>query len=360
MQSLRKKTDLASLLESLLENVHNSLEADFSLLYVKGTSRFLAQMELEKGDLTSNVRLLVMSVIHGVMDTGESVSLGEVTVEKGSSGGVWTLMAVPLISDELPTLGGLVVGNQHSKIYHQRQVALLQTVAGQAALMIQNANLLAELEYKTMIQERTRLAREIHDGLAQTLGFLKLQLAQMKNYLAKQEYDRLDQSLQYCYTSLGEAYTDARQAIDGLRVGMGEEGLAGWLEQVKLEFIETSNIHVDLEPVEVQSILPPEVHAQLIRIVQEALSNVRKHAQASQVRIACREVNGMLWLEIRDNGRGFSPEDVPAPSRHGLRGMRERADLIGADFQVTSRYNEGTVVSISLPTYEFKLGEVAS
>jgi two-component system nitrate/nitrite sensor histidine kinase NarX len=358
IQSLRKKTDLTSSLEALLENAHNSLEADFSLISVTGCTRFLADIELEKGDLAANVRPLIMGVLQGVMDTGEPVSLGEVTVEKNSNGGVGSIIAAPLYSDELSTLGGFVVGYQHAKMFSQRQVALLQTVAGQAALIIQNANLLAELEYKTMIEERTRLAREIHDGLAQTLGFLKLQLAQMKNYLVKQEYDRLHQSLQYCYTSLGEAYTDARQAIDGLRVGMGEEGMVGWLEQVRLEFMETSNIEVDLEPVEIQSTLPPEVHAQFIRIVQEALSNVRKHAQANQVRIACREINGVLWLEIRDNGRGFSPEDVPAPSRHGLRGMRERADLIGADFQVISQYNEGTIISIALPTDEFKFGEV--
>ena len=102
--------------------------------------------------------------------------------------------------------------------------------------------------------------------------------------------------------------------------------------------------------------LPPEVHAQLIRIVQESLSNIRKHAQAKQVWFTCQQHEQDLILEIRDDGRGFDPEDVPLVSKHGLQGMRERAELIGADFQVESRPGEGASVRIRLP---LTLGEEA-
>jgi signal transduction histidine kinase len=104
-----------------------------------------------------------------------------------------------------------------------------------------------------------------------------------------------------------------------------------------------------VEGVDEKSDLAPEVQAQLIRIVQEALSNTRKHAEAQQVWVSCHTVSGELVLEIRDDGRGFSPEDVPGPSRHGMRGMRERAELIGAEFQVISRPQEGTTVRLRLP-----------
>ena len=109
---------------------------------------------------------------------------------------------------------------------------------------MQNINLLAQIEYKTIVQERTRLAREIHDGLAQTLGFLKLKVAQMKSYLRDGEIEVASQTVDILYDTLADAYQDARQAIDGLRILPSEEGLAGWLRQTASEFEETSGIPV--------------------------------------------------------------------------------------------------------------------
>jgi two-component system nitrate/nitrite sensor histidine kinase NarX len=88
---------------------------------------------------------------------------------------------------------------------------------------------------------------------------------------------------------------------------------------------------------------------QLIRIVQEALSNIRKHANAGSVQVSCQEFAGEIILEVHDDGLGFTPQDIPGPSQHGLRGMRERAELIGADFQVVSLTDQGTTVRVSLP-----------
>jgi two-component system nitrate/nitrite sensor histidine kinase NarX len=86
----------------------------------------------------------------------------------------------------------------------------------------------------------------------------------------------------------------------------------------------------------------------LVRIVQEALNNVRKHARAEHIWVSCSEDEGELRLEIRDDGIGYSTLDLPNPSRHGLRGMRERAELIGAELQVTSQPGQGSVVRICL------------
>jgi two-component system nitrate/nitrite sensor histidine kinase NarX len=144
-----------------------------------------------------------------------------------------------------------------------------------------------------------------------------------------------------------------------LRIWPAEQGLSGWLEQTVEEFRELTGLPVIIEILDVKNDLPPEVHAQLIRIVQEALSNVRKHSQAGQVWIACREDENDLILEIRDNGRGFTPEYASNPSRHGLRGMRERADLIGADYQITSQPNEGTQICLRLPLKGLRMKEVS-
>ena len=97
--------------------------------------------------------------------------------------------------------------------------------------------------------------------------------------------------------------------------------------------------------------IPLEIQAQLMRIIQEALTNVRKHARAGRASVVLRERLGSLVIEVLDDGSGFEAGDVPETSRHGLRGMRERAEMIGADFQITSQEGKGTTISLVLPGF---------
>jgi two-component system nitrate/nitrite sensor histidine kinase NarX len=353
IQVLRQRADLSALLNGLLENVYRSLEADFAIMLVPRAGLHQAKVDLVMGDLPDKSRPFIDGILQGVMASAEPVLLGDVSgdMESGSPSraAFRSLIAAPLVSPERLTLGVVLVGNRRVRGFNQRQLALLQTIAGQVALVVQNAALMAELEFQSMIQERARLAREIHDGLAQTIGFLKLQASQLRGMLGRGDLDKARQSADLFYSTLSEAYQDARQAIDGLRISPDDCGLNGWLSQTTGEFSDLSGLTVDLNLVEVTNAVSPEVQAQLIRIVQEALSNVRKHAQANQVWVACIETGDDLVLEVRDDGLGFLPEDVSSVSRHGLRGMRERAELIGADFQVVSRPKEGTIVRLRVP-----------
>ncbi|MCC7130621.1 MAG: GAF domain-containing sensor histidine kinase, partial [Anaerolineae bacterium] len=297
-------------------------------------------------------RAFIDGIVQGVMSSGEPILLGNVSTDpddESSSLDLRSLVAAPLLSSERALLGALLVGNRRARSIPHRQLALLQTIAGQVALVVQNASLMAELEYQSMIQERARLAREIHDGLAQTIGFLKLQASQLRSQVQRGDLERVQQNTDTIYRTLSEAYQDARQAIDGLRISPGECGLTGWLEQTTAEFSELSGLPVDLKIEAVQIGISSEVQAQLVRILQEALSNIRKHADARRVWVKIRETAQDFILEIRDDGQGFLPEDIASASRHGLRGMQERAELVGADFQVVSRPHEGTTVSLRLP-----------
>jgi two-component system nitrate/nitrite sensor histidine kinase NarX len=227
----------------------------------------------------------------------------------------------------------------------------------QVALAIWNTQLYDQLNQLAVLKERYRLSREIHDGLAQTLGFLKLQMSQMQGYLDRQETERLEKAVKVIYQTLSEAYQEARYAIDGLRIAPEASGHA-WVDQILAEFNEnTAGIGPEavLAENQVDVQIAPEVQAQLIRILQEALSNVRKHAEASRVMVSFCEEKGDVVLEVQDNGVGFSSDEVAGPSRHGLRGMRERADLIGAEFQVMSRLDQGTTVRVSLPLRQGEL-----
>ena len=370
LQSVRKRADLSVLLSGLLENVQQSLDADFAILVVDGSeSLFLGAERGEEaqfkeksvcGEFPAQARPFVNGIIQGVIESAEPVILSNVTNTKADKPGVWAVLAVPLLAVDQSSVGALLVGNHRAKNFHQRQLALLQTVAGQIALVVQNTRQVAELQFKTMMEERTRLAREIHDGLAQTLGFLKLQSAQMLNYLERGDYQRLKQGIRTYYDALSAAYEDARYAIDDLRISPSGNHINTWIEQTILEFTEnldSSSLDVHLDCMEVNTQVLSEVQAQLIRILQEALSNVRKHSEASHVWVSCYDEGKDLVLEIRDDGKGFSPDDVSGHSQHGLRGMRERAELIGADFQVISKSTQGTTIRVCLPT---RLGEIVS
>jgi two-component system nitrate/nitrite sensor histidine kinase NarX len=348
------KSELQILLKSLLENVLAALDVDFALLYLPDgvpgeiPSAPLLLTETRVSDKAKNPLPdlpFLEGVWKSVLSSGQSLSLENVALNKRDT---WkALLATPLVWRSEKPSGVLVLGSNSSQAFAQRHQALLETLASQAALLIDNASLMVQAEYQAVVDERMRLAREIHDGLAQTLAFLKIQTTQMQNYLAQGEVERLTNTLQSNYRTLSDAYLDVRQAIGNLR-RMPSSNLAVWVRDVADDFEESAGVKADLSKFELAVNYPPMVQAQLIRIVQEALNNIRKHAAAHTVKIIGRQDGDQILIEVRDDGLGFSPEHVDAGSRYGIRGMQERAEMIGADFQITSQPGSGTCVSLRL------------
>ncbi|MGC1374951.1 MAG: GAF domain-containing protein [Anaerolineales bacterium] len=344
------KSELPDLLKSLLKNVHKALDVDFALLYLPkglpGEVNSPAPLVLTEQPAESAVPdpAFLEGIWKSVLGSGQSLSLENVALDKRE---VWkALLAVPLTWRAESPVGVLVLGSCSNQAFAQRQ-ALLETLASQAALLIQNASLMAQVEYQAVVDERTRLAREIHDGLAQTLAFLKMQATQMQTFLANGELDRLTSTLQLNYRTLSDAYLDTRQAIDNLR-RMPSASLQDSIRDVVDDFEESAGLKVDLSKFKLKIVYPPAVQAQLLRIVQEALNNVRKHAKAGAVEIVGRLNGDQVLIQVCDDGLGFSPELVDASLHYGLRGMQERAEMIGADFQITSQPGCGTNVSLRL------------
>jgi two-component system nitrate/nitrite sensor histidine kinase NarX len=185
------------------------------------------------------------------------------------------------------------------------------------------------------------------------LSYLKLSAARIAKWLAAGESQRAQAGLEEARDLLAAAYIDAREAIDNLRLKPGHGNPNEWLEQALLDFQGLTDIQVEVGlPLELA--LPLEVQTQLLRIVQEALSNVRKHAEATLVRLDWQVDEQWLTLRIADNGRGFEAGDVPPLSRHGLQIMQERAELLEADFQIISRSGTGVQVVVRLPVSQFQ------
>ncbi len=348
LQQARRLTDLHDTLAEVLAHVTEALEVD-------GGALFLVNSE------TAEPELLVAAAVRP-LDSALSLAQGLVSVAQeaesplfirdleqgGPAGeGLRSLLVAPLTCENR-LLGSLVLWAAQPNAFTRRQVQLVATLAGQVSLLVENHWLYLRAEHQAALDERARLAREIHDGLAQTLGYLKLRATQVVGWLEGQEIERVGDGLREIRALLAEAYTDTREAIDGLRLRPGDGKVSEWLDPVLSEFQSLSGIQAEAAvPPELS--LRPEVGSQLLRIVQEALSNIRKHSNATRVDLEWGTDANWLTLRISDDGRGFDAAEVPPISQHGLRIMRERAELLDADFQIVSRSGAGTQVVIRLP-----------
>ncbi len=352
LKAMNERRDMHQVITRFLDNVLHIFDAGFvALLSVQpGTGK---QRLYLRGKVTEQVEVFVESILQAAMQTAEAVSIDGIKGTQHGEGGSGALLVTPLYVSNAPPAGALAVGRYPPGEFTRRHMELLQVIAGQLALLLQNAHLMSELEYRLVREERSRLAREIHDGLAQTLGFLKLQAVQMRSYLQRGNLEKLESSLELWYQTVSDAYLDVREAIDGLRLTSSEGQMLSWMTQTLDEFQEHAKIPVIAENLELLEAFSPEVQAQLLRIIQESLTNVRKHAHASRAWVSARRVgHDEVLLEIRDDGRGFSPEDVVPSVRHGLEGMRERTDILGGEFQIISQEGKGTCIQVRLPFLE--------
>jgi signal transduction histidine kinase len=200
-------------------------------------------------------------------------------------------------------------------------------------------------------QERLRLAREIHDGPAQILSNAIFEIEYFER-LMERDPDTVRTNLSRLKSDMREGLTEVRRFIFDLRPPvLSEMGLFAALRRYASEFTKHFGISAELDLPESKDRLSPSKEVALFRVAQEALQNVQKHAGASRVTIKGRADQLVMTLSIEDNGRGFDLTRVA--SRHsrnlGLISMRERAELIGAQLQVTSTPGQGTRISIVVP-----------
>jgi signal transduction histidine kinase len=205
---------------------------------------------------------------------------------------------------------------------------------------------LAEAEFAAAaLEERARLAREIHDGLAQELWYAKLKqsrLAQIADF--GEEPRQLSLEVE---AAIDMALAEARHAVAAMRGGSVGGSLVEILRRQVEDFSDRFAIRAELvREGSVEPEIGPRAHAELIRIVQEALTNVRKHADATVVRVLVK-TDDELRIAISDNGRGFRPDTAPAG--FGLESMRQRAAVIGAQLSVTSAPHDGSRVELVMP-----------
>jgi len=214
-----------------------------------------------------------------------------------------------------------------------------------------------DLRQRAIVEERERIARELHDGMAQLLAYVNTKVMAVRLMLKKGQIDSANRHLLQLEVAARELFVDVRQAVLGLRTaGQIGDGLAAMVKGFATQFSQLSDVPVEvLIAPEVEALdLSAESELQLLRIIQEALTNVRKHASASGAQVSLQVSDSTLHLMITDDGHGFDIARVQSEphQRFGLSTMRERAEAIDADFDLHSEPGIGTRVSLRLPIGE--------
>jgi two-component system nitrate/nitrite sensor histidine kinase NarX len=241
-------------------------------------------------------------------------------------------------------IGTLIVARRSDEPFSAEDIRLLRACAAQASVLLDRSLLYEEVAAGAIMEERSRLAREIHDGLAQHLAFLKMRVAWLRRSPATIDA----RQLQDIEGVLGTALAEARQAITTLRSEPGTTTTVDAISSYAADFGRISGLEVHVETEDGTPDVGPRARVELLRIVQEALNNVRKHAGASRVDVALRRWAEGLEVRVRDNGQGFEPNAAPA-GHFGLEIMRERAESIGGTLDISSQGGAGTQVVVWVP-----------
>lgn len=213
---------------------------------------------------------------------------------------------------------------------------------------IANLNLSTTIRERTIVEERSRLSRELHDGLAQRLSSLILKIDVLRGAIGgENSLDALSQ-IQDLKHELQESHREVRDIINQLRVKLPEDPrLFPTLAQYTQEFAQESGINCQLYMSDGFSDLNPLATVELLRVVQEALANVKKHSSANLIEVKFESSSDCVKVIIRDNGQGFVPGSVRG--QHGLIVMKERTESLGGKLEIISSPGNGTIVEVTLP-----------
>jgi len=255
-------------------------------------------------------------------------------------------VSIPLYAGATP-VGIMNVAAPARRALSPAEARLLAAVGYQAGDAVDRARLMEERTRRARAEERARIAREIHDTLAQNLTAIALHLESALPHL-ESDPERARARLLRALETTRRGMEDARGSVLALRAGIpGGRPLAEALGVLGRAFTAETGVRARVRATGARPV-PLPVEGEFYRIAHEALANVRAHAAAHEVTITLRGGARSVALSIGDDGQGFDPHAVGA-GHHGLVGMRERAALIGGRVRVSSRPGQGTRVTASVP-----------
>ncbi len=352
---------LEVVLEKVVEQARSLVGARYGALSVIGTDGHIDSF-ITSG-ITPEQRAAIgpPPVGHGllrvVLREGQTLRMPDLRKDPRSVGfppnhpPMTSLLAVP-IPCKGPFLGNLYLADKEgSHEFSMEDEETLKRFAVPTAIAIDNAHLHRQVADLATAQERIRIAHEMHDGIAQLLGYVNTKVQAATEHIRQGKTEEATTQLRELAVAARDAYTDVRESIVDLRTlptpqrsfgDVLEEYVERWKEQTGLSTQLT--LGNDL-------LLSAAVELQMIRIVQESLANVRKHARAASVRIRIGKTDEQLHMTIVDDGIGFTPGSYTRSEfpRFGLSTMKERAESIGGTLVIESGPGKGTTVTVTIP-----------
>lgn len=235
--------------------------------------------------------------------------------------------------------------------HHERQ--LLETLADQLGTAVYLNQRMTEQQRLTLMEERTVIARELHDSLAQSLSYLKMQVARLQKLQAESEHAvdaREEEVIRELRTGLNNGYRQLRELLTTFRLQFDSPGLEEALSQTAHEFSERLGYPVSLDYDMPPRMFSPNEEIHVLQIVREALANVLKHAGATEASVRVYQRNGSLRVVVRDNGVGLPDGGVP-PSHYGIVIMRDRSQTLGGELSMRNREEGGAEVRLMIPQH---------
>ena len=238
------------------------------------------------------------------------------------------------------------------------ETELLDALASHLASSLEGLRADALDREAAVAEERALLARNLHDSIAQSLAFLKIQVQLLRSAVQRGQEKQVQVTLDELDVGLRESIGDVRELLVHFRTRTNTDDIGQALQETLQKFQSQTGLSAQLQ-VQGQGLpLPSDVQVQVLHVLQEALSNIRKHAGATQV--GMEVVKGERWrFVVHDNGAGFDTNSNPGASHVGLNIMRERASRIGAEVQVVSAAGNGTTVMLTLPPHPEMVGGIA-
>jgi len=380
-QRMRSVLNLNELAENMLYPIVKALYAKQVILLLSDTdsgdfaARFIQPAETEESARFMRIRsdspIVAWLLTHGTSLDREQIdvlpefkSLWE--PERADIESLELELFCPLRRKDV-LVGILVLSKKRSETsYSGEDIDLLTTMANEAAVVIENAMMFDNLREQQLRveqllirtvqaqeEERRRISIELHDGVAQWLVGANYQLQTCQAIMAKGDLDAARYDMSKLETTLDKSLKELRSVISGLRpIALEELGLVHALEQVVREFNSDSVVCIFEtlgEPVR----LFPNAELTIYRVVQESLSNIKKHSEATSVTVKLQFAKDKVYIEVNDNGKGFNyyqtMKQATTTGHMGLLGMRERASMMGGRLRISSKTGDGVRINMMLP-----------
>ncbi len=338
--AIAAETGIEHVLQAVVAYARQLLEMDVAVILLEGPDGRLALrasdgLEVDADQIRADIDTPDADALLGFVDPTRAVARLAAPLQRGGS-----------------TIGVLAVGSAAVRGFDVDEVETLASLASQAVIAIEHDRLEARLRELAVVDERERIARELHDGIAQVLGYVNTKSQAVAGYLEAGRVEDARAQLAELGSAARAVYVDVRESIIGLRGPIEPgQGLGTALAAHARRVAEASRFGLELaiDPASEGLRLDPDAEANVFRIVQEALTNVRKHASARRVRLAVEVEAGVLTVSVADDGPGFPAAGAVDKPGYGLRAMRERAARVGATLTTSNRPEGGAEMRVSVP-----------